>query len=232
MDNKITIDLEAIEKMPLGVIKDADTIRQLSLQSMYTGDVSLLTRINPMYTVAGLYPHIMSPISLEPKMEYERRFLLKSLPKLEYDKMLHITQLYGGGSRYRRTTTFDGPLRMDMESKDHKFVKEMKSSLGFGVNSETPEIPLTYNQYTRLAKTCDKYVEKYRYIWSYGGFKWEIDDFRDVKLVICEVEAPDEKTLKAISIPKDLQDYVIKEITGEKEFANYNLTKKYNGEAV
>lgn len=203
---------------------------------MYTGDVSLLTRINPMYAVAGLYPHVMSPTTmLDPKMEYERRFLLKSLPKLEYDRMLRITQLYGGGSggsRYRRTTTFEGPMRMDMESKDHKFVKEMKRSLGFGVNSETPEIPLTYNQFTRLAKTCDRYVEKTRYIWSYGGFKWEIDDFRDVKLVICEVEASDENTLKAISVPKDLQDYVIKEITGEKEFANYNLAKRYNGEAV
>lgn len=232
-DNKITIDLDAIEKMPPGVIKDADTIRQLSLQSMLTGDVSLLTRINPMFAVAGLYPHVMSPSIFEkPKMEYERRFLLKSLPKLEYERMLLITQYYGGGARYRRTTTFHGPMRMDMESKDTKFVKEIKSTIGIGINTETPEVPLTYNQFKGLVRMCDRYVEKTRYIWQSGNMKWEIDDFKDVKLIVCEVEAPDEETLNSIRVPAGLQEYVIKEITGEKEFTNHNLAKKLDAEAI
>jgi hypothetical protein len=229
MTNEITIDLEAIERMPVGVIKDSETIRQLALQSMRTGDVTLLTRINPMFAFAGLYPEAMKPYSLEDlkktaHIEYERRFLLKRVPDLKFANILEIRQYYGFGNRYRSTTTVGlfGEDGMPLPEFT-RYAKEIKSSIGFGMNSETPEVPMTQKQFFNLIKPCDKMIEKTRYVWNNGKLAWEIDRFKDINLIICEVEASSEDELKNITVPPELSKYVIKEITGDKDFSNFNL---------
>lgn len=56
MDNKITIDLDEIRKMPDGSIMDVETIRQIALSK----DKSLFSKVSTGYEVFGLYPEVMN----------------------------------------------------------------------------------------------------------------------------------------------------------------------------
>jgi len=228
-NNDITIDLEAIEKMEVGSISDSETIRQLSLQSIGSGDTSLLTRINPVFAFAGLYPYATAPnIFGKPNIEYERRFLLKKVPNVPYNRMIAIEQYYGLGSRFRSATTYEGPGSEDGRmASGTTYVKEIKNSLGFGMNSETPEVPMTRKQFKNAIKICDRVTVKNRNVFQINPNQiWEVDEFRDVRLVICEVEAKSEEEMKSITVPSWLSPYVIKEITGDKDFTNYKLAEK------
>ena len=55
MDNKITIDLDKIRKMPDNSIMDVETIRQIALSK----DKSLFSKVKTGYEVYGLYPEAM-----------------------------------------------------------------------------------------------------------------------------------------------------------------------------
>ena len=66
-------------------------------------------------------------------------------------------------------------------------------------------------------------VRKRRYRIKDGGFTWEVDRFRDRRLVLCEVELPTEDT--HAEPPKWLRREIVRDVTGEDEFANINLAK-------
>lgn len=55
MDNKITIDLDEIRKLPDNSITDPETIRQIALSK----DKSLFLKVKTGYEVFGLYPEAM-----------------------------------------------------------------------------------------------------------------------------------------------------------------------------
>jgi hypothetical protein len=55
----LTIDLNKIKKELINSIRDAETIRQLTYYSIYINqDMDLLDRINPNFSLYGLYPHL------------------------------------------------------------------------------------------------------------------------------------------------------------------------------
>jgi CYTH domain-containing protein len=71
--------------------------------------------------------------------------------------------------------------------------------------------------------TRGKRVRKRRYEVRDGGFTWEIDRFRDRRLVLCEVELPSEDTVA--EPPRWLAREIVRDVTGEDEYLNLNLAK-------
>jgi len=67
-------------------------------------------------------------------------------------------------------------------------------------------------------------IRKIRHIKEEGNLKWEIDFFQTCELVIAEIEIPTEDY--DLKIPEYIKDNLIMEITGMKEFSNYNLADK------
>lgn len=70
-----------------------------------------------------------------------------------------------------------------------------------------------------LQKLCPKWIEKTRYLFSYKGFTWEVDEFESPKkgLVLAEIELPSESTV--FSRP----DWIGEEVTGLPEYYNVNM---------
>lgn len=56
MNNKITIDLDEIRKMPDNSITDVETIRQIALSK----DKTLYSKVKTGYEIYGLYPEVMN----------------------------------------------------------------------------------------------------------------------------------------------------------------------------
>ena len=70
-----------------------------------------------------------------------------------------------------------------------------------------------------------KKISKYRHVLTVGR-TFEIDCFRDMQLIVLEIELEDANDLiRDIYIPNWLKDEIIVEVTGMKEFSNYNLAK-------
>ena len=56
--NEITIDIDKIRKLPNGSITDAETIRQIAIYVIENpNDKDIVDRVNPHFTVYGLYPY-------------------------------------------------------------------------------------------------------------------------------------------------------------------------------
>jgi hypothetical protein len=65
--NDVTIDLDAVRAAEDNSITDSETIRQLALHSINTGDTSLLVKIRKEFQFAGLYPHVMKAFDIKPE---------------------------------------------------------------------------------------------------------------------------------------------------------------------
>jgi hypothetical protein len=68
MNNEITINLEEIAKAEDGSIRDTETIRQIALHSIRSGDTTLTYKIDPMFAFAGLYPQVISVQNVQPEI--------------------------------------------------------------------------------------------------------------------------------------------------------------------
>jgi hypothetical protein len=60
MNNKITIDLDEIRKMPDNSIMDVEIIRQIALSR----DKTLFPKVKTGYEVFGLYPEVMNSFEI------------------------------------------------------------------------------------------------------------------------------------------------------------------------
>ena len=154
----------------------------------------------------------------EPDREIERKFLLKRMPairSLEFT-VQEIEQGYLPGDKLAervRRVKQDGAIRY------YRTVK-----LGKGLSRVEVEEETTERIFRRLwPLTKGKRVRKRRYKVKEGGFTWEVDRFRDRRLVLCEVELPTEDTEPPI--PRWLRRELIRDVTEEGEFANINLAK-------
>jgi hypothetical protein len=61
MDNKITINLNEIRKMPDDSIMDVETIRQIAL----TKDPTLYSKVKTGYEIFGIYPDVMNSFEIK-----------------------------------------------------------------------------------------------------------------------------------------------------------------------
>ena len=155
----------------------------------------------------------------DPGREIERKYLLKRMPairRLPGVEVLEVEQGYVPGEqlveRLRRT-------RKGGEVKYYRTVK-----LGRGISRIEVEEETDEHVFRRLwPLTKGKRVRKMRYKVREGGFTWEIDRFRDRRLVLCEVELPTEDT--HAEPPRWLAREIVRDVTDESEYTNLNLAK-------
>jgi hypothetical protein len=165
------------------------------------------------------------------KLEIERKFLLKSLPKIQPTQSINIDQYYyknssGIWERARTWETTDGEI---------KYIHTIKKSVSKGVNIED-EYEMSESDYNKFVATCrksdvdSKFIKKTRYIYPDGELKWEVDLFHgDYKLIIAEIEIP-KKTYK-LTVPDFIKDVSLLEVTGLKQFNNRSLSIKIDKNA-
>ncbi len=156
------------------------------------------------------------------KPEIERKFLLKNLPVFGNRKWtcLDICQFYfmrnNERIRYRKSTD---------ENNKTIYYSTKKTFISAGINDEL-EFTITKGEFW---KTYFKFknksiIEKTRFVYKYKGFKFEIDEYTGMKLIVMEVEL--QNISQKIPFPAFIKKQIILEVTKLREFGNFNLSKK------
>jgi len=162
------------------------------------------------------------------KIEIERKFLLKSLPKISPQQSIKIDQYYLKNSSgvWERARTWESSLG------ETKYIHTIKKSVSKGVNIEDEHF-MTLKQFTEFKNKClkstteSKFIEKVRHIYPDGDLFWEVDIFGNgYELIIAEIEIP-KKTYK-LTLPDFIKEVNLLEVTGLKQFSNRNLSLKIN----
>jgi CYTH domain-containing protein len=151
------------------------------------------------------------------KNEIERKWILRGVPPFSNPPDLSYTihQFYADdGWRYRAS--------VNNVTYETEYSKTKKTPNGHGSNLEI-ESPIEVSEYNEAMNGAKKSITKTRNIFLQNGLKWEVDEFISVKLVIMEVEL--DSIDQPIEIPGFLQDLIIYEVTGIKEFNNSNLSR-------
>jgi len=154
----------------------------------------------------------------EPDTEIERKYLLKRMPAIRHLPMRiqELDQGYLPGDRLAER------IRRVREDGVVKYYRTVK--LGRGLSRTEVEEETTAHVFRKMwPLTRGKRVRKRRYKVDDGGFTWEIDRFRDRRLVLAEVELPSEDADPPI--PRWLQREIVRDVTDESEYVNINLAK-------
>lgn len=152
------------------------------------------------------------------EIEIERKFLLKKLPHHDFlneGRKIWIDQLYylEDGKPYR--------IRKEMEGTRFKYTLVHKEELEPGVYNETTS-DITEDDYNGRLKSCHSIVTKVRHrIMMPTGLFLEIDYYRNINLVVLEVELPSRGY--DVELPDYIEDLLIMEVTEHPQFKNINL---------
>ena len=150
-------------------------------------------------------------------VEIERKWLLSSLPPhAGTAAMTDLAQGYLPGEalveRIRRHATADAV----------QWIRTVK--LGRGIaRIEVEEVAAPALGEALFALTEGRRVHKRRYTVPEGARHWEIDDFTDRALVLAELELDHANAV--VEFPPWLAPYVVREVTGEHEFTNWQLAR-------
>lgn len=148
------------------------------------------------------------------EIEIERKWLLKELPKVEFDSVIHIEQYYKDYLRYRK----------EVNNGVETFICIKKEKLQPGVNREIWQGCTKEDFYFNYPRE-EKPIKKTRYVLQYEGHGIEIDTFEN-GLVMMEIEV---KSLsEPIQIPQIIHAQIEKEVTGDPDYSNYQLYRKFN----
>lgn len=114
-------------------------------------------------------------------IEIERRFILRSAPALQPQHSLEIFQKYAAdGWRYRQQQHGDAT----------SYFKTRKTSLGKGINHEE-EFEISEHDFHHNCGQIVKGIAKTRAVYAHNNLLFEVDIFRNISLVIMEVELSD-----------------------------------------
>lgn len=159
----------------------------------------------------------------KPKLEIERKFLLKRLPNVQSSNIIDITQHYlSDGARYRESIQFHNNILLIKRIEYHKTIKKLIEP---GIYDEN-EKEISMKAYCAAKLKAIKSIEKTRHIIKINGIKWEVDRFASCCLIVAEVEFRSKKAMKAFIIPKEIEEVLIMEVTNFKQFSNSNLADK------
>lgn len=148
------------------------------------------------------------------EIEIERKWLLKALPDVAFDAVIQIEQYYKDYLRYRK----------EVNNSVETFICIKKEKLQPGVNRETWQ-DCTRDDFYFNYPQDEKPIKKTRYVLAYEGHNLEIDTFEN-GLVMMEIEV---KSLsEAIQIPQIIHAQIEKEVTGDPDYSNYQLYRKFN----
>jgi CHAD domain-containing protein/CYTH domain-containing protein len=148
-------------------------------------------------------------------VEVERRFLLKRLPRFPAGAVAHeLEQGWIPGARLLERVR---RVRVGGTERYYRTVK-----VGSGVARLEMEEETTRDVFVRLwALTRGRRVRKTRWVVRDGEHTWEIDRFRGRRLVLAEVEL--DRPDAPVRFPPWLARVVVREVTEEPEYVNYNL---------
>ena len=148
--------------------------------------------------------------------EIERKFLLKRFPKLEkINTVYQIEQwYYSDGYRYRK--------QLEVPTNKLSIIRTKKTNISKGVFQEE-EVELSLEEFNDLNLSNSISIKKTRTVVKYKGFKFEIDKYENMNVVILEVELDDIN--ETIPFPKYLEREILYEVTGIKEFTNRKLAE-------
>jgi CYTH domain-containing protein len=152
-------------------------------------------------------------------LEFERKFLLVRKPLVRADSIYKIEQHYYDDVRIRR-------IRFDNDPHKDKFYHTIKRNIKPGVNFED-EKEIQRVEFYKYLQNSKSYIAKDRHNYYIGDLKWEIDVFRDINLIIAEVELPREDY--KLEIPNFIKDLMVMEVTEFKDFSNKRLSRKVGG---
>lgn len=163
----------------------------------------------------------IAPIRFTMKPEIERRFLLKSLPKWTGPiERSRIAQFYcedTDGSYRVRSERF--------ENGDVVYTKTQKKNWSFGVFIEDEEV-ISKEIFDKMIVEpfCNRVLYKTRNRIPDQKLIWEVDDFSaPLQIVIAEIELP--AIDHFFEIPTFIKQVLLMEITGMKQFSNFELAE-------
>lgn len=163
--------------------------------------------------------------------EVERKFLLKDLPELKYEKIYLIHQYY-----LDNTEGYADRVRKTDDGNKCKYTRTKKRFISSQKVNEEIESDISKSEFLELKKKSHSIIVKYRHIFTDPkNNRWEIDKFENVNLIIGEIESvtDDEHledvmlNMKSQLIPKFIADNLIMEVTDFKPFSNKRLSKSY-----
>lgn len=156
-------------------------------------------------------------------IEIERKWILRRDPLLLQlaDHYYFIHQKYAeDGWRYREQIEIEWDGVNPKFTDRIRYFKTLKTPVGIGANEEE-EYEITKSEFENCGPVI-KGIKKFRHVYKYGELKFEVDVFLTIHLVILEVEL---KSLnQKFEMPDFLNDLLLYEVTGKKEFNNSSLS--------
>ena len=158
-------------------------------------------------------------------IEIERKYLLKAIPNKEPIEIIEIFQWYLKNSE----GIWERARSCYSDQKGFYFVHTIKKNIAPGINEEDEKVitPEEFNEFVEKCKVSQsRYISKERLIYPDGDLKWEVDVFNNGHhLIVAEIEVPSMEF--EVKIPKFINDKLLMEVTGMKQFGNRNLSNKY-----
>jgi CYTH domain-containing protein len=155
-----------------------------------------------------------------PPLEIERKFLLNRLPAMPDRAVAYRMEqgyLPDDPGRLRRTVGPDGSQACTLTVKT-----------GHGLVRREDEQTISEQEFSkRWPDTAGRRLSKTRYRIDEGGVVWEIDRYHDLDLVLAEVELPSAEA--TITVPDWLRPHVVREVTDEPQYQNYELALRLGG---
>ncbi len=160
-------------------------------------------------------------------LEIERVWLLSGFPEipasvLAQTERWEIEQGYLPLLADRAGEEFpEGRIRR-IQTGDQRVICRHTIKRGTGIVREEIERDMEECEFMRLwPATLGRRITKRRWRMPVDGLLWELDVFHELPLVMLEVELPAEDTV--ISMPKWLQERVIREVSSDPRYRNAAL---------
>ena len=148
--------------------------------------------------------------------EIERRFLLRRLPATA--QAFATQEIEQGWLPGTRVVERIRPLRGPDQPVTYRTTKSATGAVPTAPEGEVDEALFT----SIWPLTQGRRVVKRRHLVTDYGLDWEIDQFLDRDLVMAEVAVSQDA---AVVVPEWLERYVVREVTGEREFTNRALAR-------
>lgn len=172
----------------------------------------------------------------EVQYEIERKFILKNIPD-EFKNDAAKVELISFYLTEELHSSVAQRIRLEKTDDNIKIIQTTKTPTGTSGVRQELEAELTVDEFKKHTDFITHYIKKTRYVKYIDGYKWEIDDFHNIKLVMAEVEmlTTDLKNsgkarneLFNIEIPAIIQHNLIYEVTDLDSFSNKLLAIKIN----
>ncbi len=155
-------------------------------------------------------------------LEIEKKYVLKNVPLVKWDKELYLEQFYCemNGEKFR--------LRMsrNLITGTTIFHKTIKIFISAGINEEI-ENEIDLKEFEKVIKGgfAKTWLRKFRYVKKFGKLKWEVDKYCDICLVTAEIELPAMDHM--FKFPEYIEKVMVADVTKIKGFSNKNMAECY-----